>query len=127
MLRAARSAPSTFIAELKRSAKIMKTENMIQTIQFKRIKAGSLFKFILIVTASIMIPFSILCGIAALFGAHTVTVNSNYVTGIWGLLSGIIMAPFLSFIFAGFIWLFAYVSIRIVGKFMTFNISYVSQ
>jgi hypothetical protein len=105
----------------------MTSQNQIQSIQFKRIKAGSLFKFIFIVTASIMIPFLILCGIAAFFGANTVTVNQKYVTGIWGLVSALIMAPIFSVVFAGITWLFAYISIRIIGKFKPFTISYVTD
>jgi len=103
----------------------MKNENSIQIIRIKRIKAGSLFKFILIPSAAFMIPF-VLCGVAALFGAQTITVNKQYVTGVWGLIAALIMAPLFALIFLGFTWFFAYLGIRIIGRFKPLKLSYIS-
>lgn len=103
----------------------MHPDNPTRTIQFKRIKAGSLFKLILIIIGSLIIPFSILCGVAAFFGAHTVTINQEYATGLSGLIAALIMAPLVSVIFAAIISCFAYAAIRIIGRFKPLSISYV--
>jgi hypothetical protein len=104
----------------------MKHENPVKVIRVKRIKAGSLFKFILIPTSAFMIPFFILCGVAAFFGAQTVKINEQYVTGAWGLIAALIMAPLFALLSSAFTWVFAYLAIRIIGRFRPFTLSYVS-
>jgi hypothetical protein len=73
----------------------------------------------------VFIPFFLLCGTAAFFGAKTVSVGQNHVTGWWGLIAAIIMAPLFAAVFGGITWFFAYLSIRILGKFSPLVIEYV--
>jgi len=97
----------------------------VQSVRFTRIKAGSLFKLILILTATVMIPFLTLCGVAAFFGAHTVTVNQQYVTGIAGFFAALFMGSVLALLFSVFAWICTYVSIRMIGKFKPLTLDYV--
>lgn len=50
--------------------------------------------------------FFLLCGIAAAFGAETVSWNGKLVTGINGLFTAILMWPFFSLFFSCFLWVF---------------------
>ena len=104
----------------------MSHPEIVRQATIKRIKSGSLFKLIFIISLSTLGPFILFCGIAALFGANTVTLGSNHATGIFGLISAIIMIPIFSGIFSGFAWVLSYVAIRIVGHFSPITIDYVS-
>ena len=94
-------------------------------IRFRRIKAGSLFKLVFIASGTVFIPMFIFFGILALFGAKTVTVANEPVTGIMGLLSALIMAPIFTLLFAVVAWIGAYIGIRIFGNFKPLEIEYV--
>ncbi len=74
-------------------------------IRAKKLKKKSLFKLIL---ASSFIPmglFFLLCGIASVFGAETVEVNNQPLTGIKGFLAALSMYPFFVLFFSAFIWI----------------------
>jgi len=76
-------------------------------IRGKKLKKKCLFKLIF---ASMLIPmglFCLLCGIAAVFGASTVTLNGQHQTGWQGLLAALVMYPFFVLIFSCITWLFA--------------------
>jgi len=94
-------------------------------IQLRRIKAGSLFKLVFIACGTIFIPMFVFFGILALFGAQTVTVSNEPVTGIMGLLAALIMAPIFTLLFAAFSWVGAYLGIRMFGYFKPLEIEYV--
>lgn len=49
--------------------------------------------------------FCIFCGIAAAFGASTVTLNGEFQTGWQGLVAALIMFPFFVVIFTCFMWI----------------------
>lgn len=97
----------------------------MHSIQFSRIKSGSLFKLTLTFAASVIIPFCIICGIAALFGAPTVTVNQQYATGIKGFIAALVMGPLFSLIFSTFAWTGIYITMRLIGKHKPFTLNYV--
>lgn len=104
----------------------MSSPEIIRHAKIRRIKAGSLFKLIFVVSLSVFVPFFLLCGIAALFGAKTVSVGESHVTGVMGLVSAIIMMPIFAACFGGFAWCFAYLAIRVIGKFSPLTLEYVS-
>jgi hypothetical protein len=85
----------------------------MQTIKSKGLCVGSLFKVIFV---GMFIPIFILgtlCGIAALLGHDTVTLNGAYVHGLEGVIVGVgigvvlpvIMAFFLTIVMAPSTWL----------------------
>lgn len=76
-------------------------------IRAKKLKKASLFKLIFVSTLIPMGLFFLLCGIAAAFGASTVTLNGASQTGWQGLLAAVIMFPFFVLIFSGLTWIFA--------------------
>ncbi len=74
-------------------------------IRGKKLKKKSLFKLIFV---SMLIPmglFCLFCGIAAVFGASTVTLNGEYQTGWQGLIAALVMFPFFVVIATCFTWL----------------------
>ena len=89
----------------------------IARIRLRRIKAGSLFKLIFLATSSVFVPVIVFFGVLALFGARTVTVSGEHVTGIMGLVASLVMAPLFSLFFSLFGWFGAYIGIRIWGSF----------
>jgi hypothetical protein len=97
----------------------------IARIRLRRIKAGSLFKLIFLGTASVFIPMFIFFGILALFGAKTVTVSGEHVTGIMGLIAALIMAPLFTLFFSLFGWIGSYIGIRVWGYFKPITLEYV--
>lgn len=97
----------------------------VMKIRLRRIKAGSLFKLVFLTSSAIFMPMIILFGVLALFGAKTVTFSGEPVTGIMGLVTSLIMAPFFTLLFAVFLWVGAYLGIRIFGYFKPLEVEYV--
>lgn len=94
-------------------------------IRIRRIKAGSLFKLVFIASGTVLMPMFVIFGIMALFGAETVTISNEPVTGIMGLIAALIMAPIFTLIFTIFLWIGAYLGIRLFGYFKPLEIEYV--
>jgi hypothetical protein len=94
-------------------------------IQGKKIKKTSLFKLIFI---SIFIPmglFCLLCGIASIFGAQTVTWNGEYQTGWKSLIAALLMFPTFSLIGSCFLWCGAALALWIYSWFKEIEIEIV--
>ena len=68
--------------------------------------------------------FGLLCGIAALFGANTVTINDVNVYGIQGLLSGMVIGLLLPAIFALLFSLVLGIGLWVYSLFKTIAIKY---
>ena len=97
----------------------------VSKIRLRRIKAGSLFKLVLISSSTIFVPMILFFGILAYFGAKTVSLSGEYVTGVTGLITALIMAPFFTVLFSLFAWVGAYIGIRIFGYFRPLELEYV--
>ena len=80
-------------------------------IKAEKISKGSFFKLLIISLGFGFFFFFLLCGIAAAFGASTVTLNGQHVTGIKGLISAIIMWPLFSLFFSCFLWVFGVIGL----------------
>ena len=68
-------------------------------IQLSELSAGSIFKIGFFCLLGILLPFFVLCGLLALSGSNTVTVNGRYVHGVGGLVAAIAMG----FLFPAFL------------------------
>ena len=97
----------------------------VRKIRLRRIKAGSLFKLVLLSSSAIFIPMIIFFGVLAFFGAKTVTFSGEHVTGVKGLITALIMAPFFTLFFSLFAWIGAYIGIRVFGYFWPLELEYV--
>lgn len=86
-------------------------------IRARKLSKGSLFKLIFISTSVPFFLFFVLCGIASVFGAHTVRVNQSPVTGPTGLLAALAMYPIVTLLFSGFAWLTGAFGLWIYSKF----------
>ena len=94
-------------------------------IRLRRIKAGSLFKLVLLSSAAVFIPMIIFFGVLAFFGAKTVSLSGEHVTGLKGLITALVMAPFFTIFFSLFAWVGAYIGIRLYGYFWPLELEYV--
>lgn len=88
---------------------------MFREITVQRLSAGTLFKLAAIGLATTIVPFSTLMGVAALFGASTVTWNQQAITGLAGLMASPFIGLFIVLVFTMFLgssmafglWLFS--------------------
>ena len=90
----------------------------------KKISKKSLFKILFMGSLFGMGTFTVLCGIAAFFGAETVNWNGEVRTGLEGLLYGILMAPFMAILFSCVMWCFLAFGLWVYSFFGTLNIAY---
>ncbi|MBI2496601.1 MAG: hypothetical protein HYV75_01265 [Opitutae bacterium] len=97
----------------------------VRKIRLRRIKAGSLFKLVLLSSSAIFIPMIVFFGVLAFFGAKTVSFSGEHVTGLKGLITALIMAPFFTIFFSLFAWVGAYIGIRVYGYFWPLELEYV--
>ncbi len=70
-------------------------------------------KLLFISNVMLWIPFGLIFGIAALFGAKTVTWNQEHVTGIGGLLLALALTAFLCFLGTAVTGLMTYLGLRL--------------
>jgi len=94
-------------------------------IRTKRLSGKSLFKLLFIGISVPMAIFIIICGIASLFGAHTVRWNYEPVTGAMGLVASLMMAPFFCIFFAGLMWIFFELGLWVYSWFRTIELELV--
>jgi|GEM_PF-3990564 len=94
-------------------------------IKAKRIKSRSLYKLVLF---SMLIPIGLLfifCGIVAFCGGDTVNINGKPVTGIYGLISSIAIAPFFILICASISWFSAVIGLFMFSLFRNIELEFV--
>ena len=84
-------------------------------IEFRRLKAGSIFKIGYLALLGFVMPLCILFGLLALAGADTVSLNGRYVHGIGGLIAGVGLGLVLPAILAAFMVVGSLV-VRAVGR-----------
>ncbi|HLO66298.1 MAG TPA: hypothetical protein VK188_04725 [Holophaga sp.] len=72
---------------------------MFREITVQRLTAGSIFKLAAIGMFGFLVPFSLLMGVGALFGASTVTWNQQPITGLAGLAASPFIGAFVAAIF----------------------------
>lgn len=93
-------------------------------IRAKKLSKGSLFKLIFIGFCVPLVPFILLCGIASVFGAATITVNDRPVTGIMGLITSVIMCPIFCFLFTSIVWVMFAFGLWIYSKFRKIELEF---
>jgi len=98
---------------------------MKQPLEIRRIAGGSLFKLLFIGHCLSLLPFCIFCGILSLTGAHTITVDRQYVTGIAGLIDSLWIGPLLTVLFTCFAWLALATGLWIYSKFRPLTLYYI--
>ena len=100
--------------------------NNSQSITIKRIRVASLFKIFLIGYAGFIVPFSLICGLFAFFGADLVKSGEEYVHGFKAAGSTLVImisAPvFLAFLSTISVW----PGFWFYSHFWTTNIDYIT-
>ena len=96
----------------------------MEKLEIKRLSFGSLFKILFIGMLLPIFLFGLACGIAALFGANTVTINNVNVYGIQGLLAGMVIGLILPAIFALLFSLILSIGLWVYSLFKPIVISY---
>lgn len=67
---------------------------MFKPIRVRRLSTGTIYKLVAVGLACSLVPLSILFGVAALFGANTVTWNGQHLTGVTGLIASPLIGLF---------------------------------
>ena len=94
-------------------------------IRVRKIGKGSLFKMIFIGSLCPLLFIFLLCGVASLFGAHTMRIDGTYVTGLAGLGGALIAWAIITIIFCGIGWLAAVFSFWVYSKFAMLELTFV--
>lgn len=89
----------------------------MQTIESKGLSKGSLFKLLFTGLFPLIFILGVGCGIAALAGYSTVTLNNQYVFGMKGLITGVIIGLVLPIVMASFMWVIMAIGIWIWTRF----------
>ena len=100
---------------------------MKAAITISRFTAKSLWKILFIGIAGCFILFSLLMGLLAFQGMHTVTVNGEYITGMKALFIAPLIGIVLPLLFTPFIWAGMYLSLFLYSKFRTINLEYITK
>ena len=100
----------------------MKTSN---TLTVKRIRGGSIFKFILLGSIIGFILFTTFLGIFALMGFEILKWNDEYITGIKGLIASPFLGAFLGVIFGLFNSIIIYIGLLVYSRFKDISIEYI--
>jgi hypothetical protein len=95
---------------------------MNKTITIRKLSTGTIFKLIAIGNLCSIIPFSLLMGILAFFGAETVTWNDKQLVGLEGLIASPFIGLFISFIFTAFFGILVSFGLWVFSKFRTIQI-----
>jgi hypothetical protein len=97
------------------------------TIVIKRFTVGSLFKIVSIGCGISLFGFSLLMGIFALFGAHTVHSNRGSVTGAAGLMEAVFLGAILAGAFTIVGWIGFALSFWLFSKFSSLKLDYIAD
>jgi len=84
-------------------------------------------KLVFIGSAMFMIPMCTFFGVLALFGGQTVTLGQSHVTGVMGLVLGLIYGPLFAGIFGLLSWPAAYLGVRLFGAIKPLQLEYVAD
>ncbi|MDB6024234.1 MAG: hypothetical protein JWM68_457 [Verrucomicrobiales bacterium] len=95
------------------------------TIIIRRFTVGSLFKIVAIGCTISLFGFSLLMGLFALLGAHTVHWNRESLTGASGLMQAIFIGVVLSIAFTIIGWIGCAISFWIFSKFSSLKLDYI--
>ena len=93
-------------------------------IQAQKISKKSFLKLLFVAFSLGFFFFFLLCGIAAVFGAQTVTYEGAPVTGIKGLIATLFMWPIFSIVFTGFMWLIGVLGLWVYSFFSPIEIQF---
>jgi hypothetical protein len=97
------------------------------TIVIRRFTAGSTFKLVAIGCIISLFGFCLLMGFFALFGAHTVHWNREYLTGTSGLIASVLFGGALVIAYMLIGWLGFTISFWIFSKFSTLKLHYIAD
>ncbi|RMA77495.1 hypothetical protein [Umboniibacter marinipuniceus] len=93
-------------------------------ITAKKLTKGSVFKIYFLGLAGGFFVLFFIFGISAIFGAETVKLEGQPVTGIMGFVTAMLMWPFFSFFFAGFMWLISILGLWLYSLIKPITISF---
>lgn len=93
-------------------------------ITAKKITKGSVFKIYFLGLAGGFFVLFFIFGISAMFGAETVKWEEKPITGIMGFVTAMLMWPFFSFFFAGFMWLISILGLWLYSLVKPITISF---
>lgn len=99
---------------------------MFESITVQRFSVGSIYKLLAIGSGCSLIPFCILMGCFALFGAGTVNWNGQSLTGIDGLVAALFTGVFLAALITGFFGTMLAIGLWLYSRFRPLKLSVIS-
>lgn len=94
-------------------------------IRARKMTKGSLLKILFIGHAITLIPFTLVCGIASAFGAHTITVNDKYLTSSEGLIASLLLGPLFCLLFTVAGWLIFAIGLWMYSLFSPIELEFI--
>ena len=98
---------------------------MNNKIIVRRLRGGTLFKLIFIGSLAFFLPFFLLMGVLALFGASTITWNEQPLTGFPGLISSPFMGLLVALPFSTLGWVVIFIGLWIYSRFKPIELEYI--
>jgi hypothetical protein len=94
-------------------------------IRARKLTKGSLLKLLFTMHCLVLLPFTLLCGIASKFGAHTVVLNNKPVTGTKGLMVSLLLGPFFCVFLTAFLWVIYAIALWVYSIFSPIELEFV--
>jgi hypothetical protein len=96
----------------------------MEKLEIRRLSFFSVFKILFIGLLLPLFVFGLVCGLAAMGGANTVSINGQPIYGIQGLLGGLAIGVFLPLFFAFLFSILVGVGLWVYSKFKTMHIAF---
>jgi hypothetical protein len=98
---------------------------MNDKIVVRRLRGGSLFKLIFIGNFTFFLPFSLIAGILAMFGADSVTWNQQPVTGIPAFIVSLFGGLLTGLVLSALGWVAMFIGLWIYSRFKSIQLEYI--
>jgi hypothetical protein len=100
---------------------------MNESLQIKRLTAGTVFKLLWIGNFVWIIAASAGCGIGAFFGAHDVLINGQAWIGMRGLIAALVMGVLLLTVGTAITWFFTFAGLWLFSLVRPIRITFISR
>jgi hypothetical protein len=98
---------------------------IFRAVEINRLSVGSVYKLILIGLTFSVIPLSVVFGVFALFGAHTIQWNGKPVVGVAGLIAAPFVGAFIALLFTAILGTLAAIGLWVYFRFRFLKLSVV--
>ena len=98
---------------------------MDNTITVKRLRSGSVFKFLIFGNLVFFLPLSLLAGVLSIFGASTITWNDQVVTGLPALLVSPLSGAMFALVVSVLGWISVFIGLWVYSAFRPLELEFI--